>query len=48
MGTVMTQFIQNLRLTEDQFALMDMEAGVEHFIYNKVYAEHIHDQLSGV
>ena len=25
MGTVMTQFIQNLRLTEDQFALMDME-----------------------
>ena len=48
MGTVMTQFIQNLRLTEDQFALMDMEAGVEHFIYNKVYAEHIHDQLSRV
>ena len=31
MGTVMTQFIQNLRLTEDQFALMDMEAGIEHF-----------------
>lgn len=31
MGTVMTQFIQNLRLTEDQFALMDMEAGLEHF-----------------
>ena len=27
----MTQFIQNLRLTEDQFALMDMEAGIEHF-----------------
>ena len=28
-GTVMTQFlIQNLRLTEDQFALMDMEAGL--------------------
>ena len=31
MGTVMTQSIQNLRLTEDQFALMDMEAGIEHF-----------------
>lgn len=31
MGTVMTQFIQNLRLTNDQFALLDMEAGVEHF-----------------
>ena len=31
MGTVMTQFVQNLRLTEDQFALLDMEAGVEHF-----------------
>ena len=31
MGTVMTQFIQNLRLKEDQFALMDMEAGIEHF-----------------
>jgi hypothetical protein len=29
--SVMTQFIQNLRLTEDQFALMDMEAGIEHF-----------------
>ena len=27
----MTQFVQNLRLTEDQFALLDMEAGVEHF-----------------
>ena len=31
MGTVMTQFVQNLQLTEDQFALIDMEAGVEHF-----------------
>lgn len=31
MGTVMTQFVQNLRLTEEQFALLDMEAGVEHF-----------------
>lgn len=27
----MTQFVQNLQLTEDQFALLDMEAGVEHF-----------------
>ncbi len=31
MGTVMTQFVQNLRLAENQFALLDMEAGVEHF-----------------
>lgn len=31
MGTVMAQFVQNLKLTEDQFALLDMEAGVEHF-----------------
>ena len=31
MGTVMTQFVQNLRLAKDQFALLDMEAGVEHF-----------------
>lgn len=31
MGTVMTQFIQNLQISKDQFALLDMEAGVEHF-----------------
>lgn len=31
MGTVMTQFVQNLRLAGNQFALLDMEAGVEHF-----------------
>ena len=31
MGTVMQQFVQNLQLTENQFALLDMEAGVEHF-----------------
>ena len=31
MGTVMAQFVQNLRLSENQFALLDMEAGVEHF-----------------
>lgn len=31
MGTVMTQFIQSLRLSENQFAILDMEAGVEHF-----------------
>ena len=30
-GTVMTEFVQNLRLAENQFALLDMEAGVEHF-----------------
>ena len=27
----MTQFIQSLRLSENQFAILDMEAGVEHF-----------------
>lgn len=31
MGTVMSQFVQNLRLNRDQYALLDMEAGVEHF-----------------
>ena len=31
MGTVMTQFVQSLRLSENQFAILDMEAGVEHF-----------------
>ena len=31
MGTVMTQFVQNLQLDPNQFALLDMEAGVEHF-----------------
>lgn len=31
MGTVMTQFIQNLQISKDQFALLDMEAELEHF-----------------
>ncbi|HIT13639.1 MAG TPA: hypothetical protein IAB54_05760 [Candidatus Scatomonas merdigallinarum] len=31
LGTVMSQFVQNLRLNRDQYALLDMEAGVEHF-----------------
>ncbi|MBC3887088.1 ATP-binding protein [Acetobacterium paludosum] len=31
MGTVIGQFIANLQLNKDQVALMDMEAGVEHF-----------------
>ena len=31
MNDVMKQFIANLQLTADEFALMDMEAGIEHF-----------------
>ena len=31
MNDVMKQFIANLQLTSDEFALMDMEAGIEHF-----------------
>lgn len=31
MGAVMEQFVKNLRLTKNQFALLGMEAGVEHF-----------------
>ncbi|MDO5134705.1 MAG: AAA family ATPase [Eubacteriales bacterium] len=31
MGTVISQFIDHMTLTENQFALMDMEAGIEHF-----------------
>ncbi len=31
MNNVIQQFIANLRLSENEFALMDMEAGIEHF-----------------
>lgn len=31
MGNVIRQFIDHLKLEADEFALMDMEAGVEHF-----------------
>lgn len=31
MGTILQQFISNLQLTENQIALIDMEAGIEHF-----------------
>lgn len=31
MNDVMKQFIANLQLTENEYALMDMEAGIEHF-----------------
>ncbi len=31
MNNVIQQFIMNLQLSEDEFALMDMEAGIEHF-----------------
>lgn len=31
MNNVMQQFIANLQLAADEFALMDMEAGIEHF-----------------
>lgn len=31
MGTVMKQFVSNLRLEENQIAILDMEAGIEHF-----------------
>jgi len=31
MNNVIQQFITNLRLSENEFALMDMEAGIEHF-----------------
>lgn len=31
MGSVLQQFLANLRLGQDEVALMDMEAGVEHF-----------------
>lgn len=31
MNTVMKQFVANLRLREDQVAIMDLEAGIEHF-----------------
>ena len=31
MGTVMEQFVTHLSLSEEQFALLDMEAGIEHF-----------------
>lgn len=31
MNTVMKQFIANLRLAENQVAVMDLEAGIEHF-----------------
>lgn len=31
MNTVITQFISNLQLNKDEFAIMDMEAGIEHF-----------------
>lgn len=31
MGTVLEQFITHLQLEENQFALLDMEAGIEHF-----------------
>ena len=32
MNNVIQQFIANLRLSENEFALMDMEAGIEHFL----------------
>ncbi len=31
MGNVLTQFVEHLILTEDEYALIDMEAGIEHF-----------------
>ena len=31
MNNVIQQFITNLQLSENEFALMDMEAGIEHF-----------------
>ena len=31
MGTVISQFIANLQLSDDEIAIMDMEAGIEHF-----------------
>ena len=31
MNTVMKQFVKNLRLEENQAAILDMEAGIEHF-----------------
>lgn len=31
MGTVIGQFVANLELGENEFAIMDMEAGIEHF-----------------
>lgn len=31
MGTVMKQFISNLELEKNQIAILDMEAGIEHF-----------------
>ena len=31
MGTVMKQFVNSLMLEENQIAILDMEAGIEHF-----------------
>lgn len=31
MGNIISQFITHLELSEDEYALMDMEAGIEHF-----------------
>lgn len=31
MGNILTQFIEHLVLSEDEYALIDMEAGIEHF-----------------
>jgi CO dehydrogenase maturation factor len=31
MGNIISQFIQHLVLSEDEYAIMDMEAGIEHF-----------------
>ncbi len=31
MGNIIRQFVEHLNLTENEYALMDMEAGIEHF-----------------